>query len=410
MATQRGLAWVLLGGLVVGLLAVSGCQEGAATRAGTVVEPKPVEMPPDAKSAGPETAGSVVDRGRSPDGTLQARVERQWPAEDANTADVERAVETVSGPVELEDEAAVAKAVGPPVELRLRFSPGETAIYTVTTESQKSVEWAGSASTRPATFRGGHTGTRIEMTFEQRVESVGADGDATLAITITALKYTSRVRDAVVLDFDSAAEKDEDMGLAALIGQSYTIQMSAKGEVLSILGAAGAREAAQSGSRGRGTAGKLLSDAEIKDRHAVAALAASTTRQTRAGQTWSDVKTFNFGMMGGKSYERIYTLTEVLQRDAGPAAVLEMKAIPSAATAEAMHEQATASLFAGRFDNTESYTGRGTFDLGSGALLEYSEYLRTEWVVAEPVVTENEAEPAALRMGATHRYRLERVE
>ena len=85
-----------------------------------------------------------------------------------------------------------------------------------------------------------------------------------------------------------------------------------------------------------------------------------------------------------------------------------MNAIPSAATAEAMHEQATMGLFGGRFDNTESYSGRGRLDLGSGQLLEYSEHLQTEWVVAEPVVTEGE--PAALRMAATHRYRLERVE
>jgi hypothetical protein len=387
MTKKRKLAWVLWGGLAVGLL-LAGCQEGEPGAGETLTAE--VEMPyppPDANEANAEAAVEA-------------------PAE-APEAPVVAAVPEPEGP---EDEADVVVEAGPPVELGLRFEAGQSALYKVTTESQKSVEWEGKASTKPKAFQGGQTGNRVEITFEQRVERVDEDGDAIVAITITALNYMGRVRNQVVLEFDSEREQDQGNPMAALVGAGYKVEMSAKGAVLAVIDAEQTRELVRGDTPAHQTAQKLLSRDAIQHRHALPPLEVVEESTVRPGQRWSSNKAFSFGVMGGKTFERIYTLQRVETGDDRRVAVVEMKAIPAVTTAEQVQQQQAASMFAQMFDNTNSYVGRLELDLAVACVESYTEELRSEWVAVDPAAAAGEAEPAALRMGEMRTYRLERVE
>ncbi len=122
-----------------------------------------------------------------------------------------------------------------PVALKLKFSTGQTATYRVTTETQKSLQWMGPASARPASFKDGRSGNHVEITFEQRVREVREDGGAVVDVTIQALKYTGEMRSDTAVDFDSARDKDPNHALARLIGKKYGLQMSARGQVAALL-------------------------------------------------------------------------------------------------------------------------------------------------------------------------------
>jgi hypothetical protein len=231
-------------------------------------------------------------------------------------------------------------AAAPAVELALKFSVGQTATYKVTAETQKSIQWLGPASARPASFKDGRSGNHVEITFEQRVRQVRDDGGAVLDVTIKALKYTGEMRSDTAVDFDSDRDRDPNNSLARLIGKTYGLQMSAQGRVVALLDVEPVRQAVRGGKVGEDTALKLLSDEEIKDRHEITPLAALKENPVRPGQTWSDIRTFSFGMMGAKSFERVYTFKGVEEAQGGRRAVVEMKAIPSAAAAARVHRTA----------------------------------------------------------------------
>jgi hypothetical protein len=295
-----------------------------------------------------------------------------------------------------------------PVELALKFVSGQTGTYKVVSEAQKSVEWLGSPESRPAAFKDGRAGHRVEIMFEQQVQEVREDGSADVQITIEALKYTGGVQGNVGLDFDSARDRDPNNPLAKLIGKSYRLQISAQGQVLALLDVEPVRQAVRGDSLTAGTALKLLSDEVIRERHEIPPLMALKEARVRPGQTWSDIKTFSFAEMGVKSHERVYTLTGLRHAD-GRVAVVKMKAIPSAATAAQVHREQTGGLFSGLADNTGRYEGRLELDLDSGSVRVYSEEMRTEWVVVDPSAAPESGRPPAIKMAAGRLHRIERV-
>ncbi len=359
------------------LLMVSGCQKDQAATATAEIEPQA-----DTKTGAPPQVSTATEE------TPQA-------------TSPEKSVELGERPVpEPEPEA---------VELALKLPAGQAMTYRVTTETQRSVEWMGPALTRPAAFKDSRTGNHIEMTFEQRVREVRDDGGALVEVTIEALEYAGEVQNNVVLDFDSAKNEDPNHPLAKLIGKSYRLEISPRGQVLTLVDVEPVRRAVPGGSPASGTTLKLLSDEEIRDRHEIPPLFALQENPVRPGRNWSDLKTFSFGMMGAKSYERVYTLKEVRQEE-GRSAVVEMKAIPSSALAEEVHKQQTASPLSSLFDNIESYDGRLVLDLGNGQVREYVEQMRTEWVIADPAGAQDGSRPAALKMTARRLHRLERVQ
>ena len=112
--------------------------------------------------------------------------------------------------------------------------------------------------------------------------------------------------------------------------------------------------------------------------------------------------------MGLKGYERVYTLKQV-RPDNGARALVEMKAIPSAAMARQLHKRQSTNLPPGLFDNTDDYRGRLDFDLAAGRIREYGEEMWTEWVMVDPAAMQGAAPPVAVKMGARRLHRLELV-
>ncbi|MFQ6035585.1 MAG: DUF6263 family protein [Sedimentisphaerales bacterium] len=299
----------------------------------------------------------------------------------------------------------------PTVELALKFVPQDSTTYRVITEAEKAVSWEGPLPEKPSAFKGGHTGNRMEMTFTQRIQSIDNQSNAVAKITIKQLKYLAKVRDNVVLDFDSSREKERDNLLSKLIGKSYTIELSPAGRVLKIIDVNEIQAAIKGDSSAHKAASALLSPDTIKKRHAILALPVAEKNQLRKGDNWSDVAVFSFGMMGSKSYEKIYTLKEIKETDHRQIAIIEMNAIPSSEMVEQMHKEQATGLFSNLFDNIETYRGELKFDLTAGKIEKYIEKLRTEWIAVEPFAgQENDKEPAALRMAATRLHHLQKID
>ncbi len=408
MALAGKLAGIVSSVLVFVMLAGAGCQEQRAE--------------PAAPTTGPQAASTPAG--------VDTRENR--PREETPVPPVSQAAPDVK---QEKAEPAKPEPSGPAVELVLKFVPERATTYRITTEYQRSIEWKGSPSAKPkpGVFTDGRTGNHIELTFEQRVMKVQDDGNALLEITIKGLKYVREVENKVVLSFDSSKPEDSENPLAVLIGKGYQVKMSPKGQVVEIANVEPARQAMLGGLPGQNVALRLLSDNEIRDRHEIVALSALKDPQVRPGQTWSSVRTFSFDDLGAKSYERVYTLKQAGRVGLAPPepvgtkvggasptlrsptanaegrlAVVEMKAIPSAALAEELHKRQRANPLARMSDNADSYQGRLVLDLDSGQVREYGEEMRNEWIIADPASVEGQL--AALRMAAWRLQRLERVQ
>jgi hypothetical protein len=301
------------------------------------------------------------------------------------------------------------KEKGPAVLLALKFAPQDSTTYRVVVEADRSVVWEGPLPEKPTGFKGGHTGNRIETTFAQRIQSVDDKGNAIAEIKIEALKYLAKVRDDVVLDFDSSREKDKDNLLAKLIGQSYTIQISPAGQVLQVVDANQARAAVEGSSSAHQTASALFSAEAIKQRHTIPALPPGEKNRLSPGESWSSTATFPFDMMGSKSYEKIYTLKEIKDADDRQFAVADMNAVPSSEMAQELHKEQTTNPLEKMFDTNETYSGQLKLDLTAGKVEKCLEELRIEWVIVDPQAKDDK-EPAALRMSAMRLYSIEKID
>ncbi|MHC4586650.1 MAG: hypothetical protein ACYS3N_19140 [Planctomycetota bacterium] len=298
----------------------------------------------------------------------------------------------------------------PTAQSGLKSAPAGRATYKVTTDSERGVIWEGPLKNKPKSFVGGHSGNKIEMTFTRQTQSVDDEGSSVVKITINALKYLARIRDKIVLDFDSSRETGLDNPLNKLIGQSYTIELTASGQVSNVIDANDARAAVAGSSISSARASQLLSTQAITVQHSIPALPAGDNMQLILGKTWSDIKTFSFGPMGSKSFERIYEIKEINESDGRQIAIAQMNAVPSAAKAKELYkEQSTGSLSA-MFDNTETYTGELRLDLTSGQIEKYIEEFRSDWITVDPTATKQEKEPNMLRMSATRIHRIERID
>ncbi len=296
-----------------------------------------------------------------------------------------------------------------PVTLALKFAPGGSAAYRVIRETDKGVEWKGPESGRPKNFTGGHTANRIEMAFTQHVQNADGADKAVVKITITELKYLAKTKNQVTMDFDSSREKDLNSPLGKLIGQSYTIELTASGQVSKVIDAAEARAAVAGESVLNKTAANLLSDGSIKELHTIPGLPAAGKDQLRTGESWSNLESFSFDLMGAKAYEKVYTLDEIQQVGNSRIAVARMKAVPSAEMAKELHKEQSAAAFSNMFDNTETFTGALKLDLTKGQVQQWNETLETQWFIVDPNPKDPQ-EPAALRMTATRLHSVERID
>ena len=316
----------------------------------------------------------------------------------------------VEAEVKAEEEVVEAEEADT-IALALKFNPGQSATYRVISEAVRTVEWEGELPSEPK-FGGGRRHNRLEMTFTQEIESVDELGNAVARITVKGLKYRSGVEEDRMKEFDSSAVKDPNAPLALLVGQSYTIRIAPTGEVTGVIDATDARTAVRRGSSVPRTALRLLGPMAVKERHTIRALPPAGKNRLRTGDNWSSVKAFSFGLMGSKTYEKVYTLKEVGDAEGHQIATVRMNAIPSAELAEELHRQQAASPFSEEFDDsTSTYTGELKVDLATGEIKKYFEDLRARWVVAIPSDEQEEFKaPAVLRMSDTRVHSLEKID
>ena len=378
--------WVMISVVVI----LAGCEKEAEKAEGPKVEPdqkqvavskppvdaeKPVVQPEPVKTAEPEPVKVVepVKPVVEPEPVKVVEVEKPAPKADA-------------------------------VKITLKFTADDVDTYKVITDADKSVSWEGPDGSKPAAFTGGHTGTRTEVVFTQKIKSVDDKGNATAEITIKSLKYIQKVKDAVAMDFDSENDNHAAKPLAKLIGASYMIELSPAGQMVKIVDATAARTKVADK-----TAQAMVSEAAVKERHSIAALDTGDATDFSAGDKWSNVRTLDFGMMGGKAYERIYTLKGVSDINDAKVAQAKMTAVPSAAKAEELHEQQGAGIFSKMFDNTDTYSGDLQLDLDSGKVLHYVDKLYSEWLAVDPQAAADK-QPDALKMTALRLYQIDKID
>lgn len=289
----------------------------------------------------------------------------------------------------------------------LKFNTGDSATYKVTTEAKQYVKWEGNA---PKDSKGGTNHNKVEMTFNQQVQSVDENGNAVLKITVEALKYFSMRRDELYMNFDSSNVRDPNDPLALLIGQSYTIEMAPTGEVTNVLELTNAQKAVRRGSRVPRVALRLLRPDTTKQRHGLMFLPEAGEENLALNDKWSKLRSFSFGLMGAKAYEKVYTLKEVDDSADGKIANIKMEAIPSTEMAEELHKQQEGENLSERFSSSnDSYKGHLKFNLTNGNIEEYSEELLLEWLAVDSDTKTAAKEPTALKMGVLRTYKLEKI-
>ncbi len=398
---------LFIAGIVL-LLLVFGPGCGRSAKKTSTTDDKAVAII-DTSEKGEAEPEKAVETAVKPDKAAEVKVEPEKIVE--TKVEPEKTVETKVEPektVETKGEPEKDKLA---VTLALKFTPDDLTTYRVTSEAEKSVLWDGPPPTKPSAFKGGSTGNKIEMTFAQRIKTVDDKGIAVAEITIKQLKYLAKVRDSVVLDFDSSRQADQDNPLNKLIGKSYSIEVTPAGQVSKIIDITEAQAAVNGGSQAHKAAQSLLAGDVVKQRHTIPALPAGETKQLSKGDKWSSLKTFDFGMMGSKSYERVYELEGVQDSDKGRVALATMKAVPSSENAAELHKEQATGFLSKLFDNTEEYTGRLRLDLSAGKVDEYTEDLKSQWLAVDPEAAQkDEKEPAALKMAAIRFHHIERVD
>ncbi|MGA2916700.1 MAG: hypothetical protein ABSE89_11810 [Sedimentisphaerales bacterium] len=309
---------------------------------------------------------------------------------------------------EAKKEAKLTLPKGGKDKMMLRFSPQQETNYKVVSESTKDYSFV-QPSINKSKER--HTVWRTEMVFAQKIESVDRQGNATADITIKKLKYLSQDPEGKMLDFDSAAESGKKDALFVIIGQSYKIKITPDGKV-EVIDAKAAREAVKGESSAAKIAGRLLSDDEIIGRHQVLALNDAGKNPAKKGDKWSTVAASPAGMLRPKTFEKVYTLTDIKKGNGSNIATVTMEGSPSSKhIPEGSEKESVTSFFANMFDEKDNYNGKMVLNLTAGEIENYQELLKVEWLAVEPLKEkESDKTPDQLTMGFTNLYSIEKTE
>jgi uncharacterized lipoprotein NlpE involved in copper resistance len=311
-------------------------------------------------------------------------------------------------------QAAVPGAAQKPaaVKIELKPTPGEKTSYKITTGASRSIKWQGPVPGNSA-FEETSNEDRVEMAVTQEVQSVDAEGRAVVKVTINRLKYLSIVKNKPIMDFDSTRPSDSKVSLAGLIGQSYTIEVEPNNQVFSVLDLNSITDVVGGHAASDRMGRNIVSPEAIKERHSTLLLPQSGGEQFGPGAKWSRIKTFSFGLMGIKSYEKVYTLKSIQEAAGHQVVAVDMNAIPTSEIEEKFRNQQSGADFPKMFDTSETYTGTGDIDLTAGRINSYRENLQASWVAALPPKAGTAAdsnEPVVLRMTSSRDYNLEKID
>jgi hypothetical protein len=327
----------------------------------------------------------------------------------------------------------------PPIEMKLNLAPKSETVYKVVTDSTKDYQFIQPSINKT---KERHTSQDVEMVFAQNIESVDKQGNATANITIKELRYLSQGSEGVITDFNSLSEKDKSDPLMKLIGASYKIKISPRGTV-AVLDASAARSILKEGSAAA-VATRFFSDEEIARRHQVMAMfdadkcqspkdraknakAAASNKKSdsktskkvsnsngpcKKGYQWSSLAASPAGMLRPKTFEKVYTLSDLKTQDKQTIAVVDMNAAPSSKRAENMNEKEQQAMiyFSNMFDEKDNYSGKMVINLTTGIIDSYQETLKVEWLAAENADEQkSDKGPDQLTMGFTYIYSIKKV-
>lgn len=291
---------------------------------------------------------------------------------------------------------------GPSATLSLKFAPDETATYKATTELIKDYRFE-QPSLGKLTEQ--QTKTAITEEYSQTVQSVHEDGSADLQITIKGLKVNLVNKNELQLAFDSHDEKDQDSPLMKLIGKSYTIRMTPAGKV-KVLDTKKTMAAVTS-SYEKGIAKIILDSKNIVARHSILALPADSARTFSVKNSWKEIAPSPPGLLAPKSFEKVYTVTDVKDN----VATVSMVAAESAEPAEGMIQAGGMGPLAKMFDNKDDYTGSMQVDLTGNQVLNFEETLVSSYVAQQmPENGDPEKGPDVLTMRLTNRVQVSKLD
>jgi hypothetical protein len=295
------------------------------------------------------------------------------------------------------------------VRVAIKPRPDDLTTYKVTTESKRTINWEGAVPNKQ-TFKEQRNESKVELVYTQRILAVDEEGKAAARITIKSLKCSSVVKNETMVDFDSTRPADANNPLAKMIGQSYSIESTPDNRIPTVFDLSGARTAVGGVLPASQMGLKILSPEVIQERHGTLSLPAAGEDLLVKGDSWKKIKTFSFGMMGVKSFEKIYTLSDIKDTGGRQIVHIDMNAIPTAEIERYFTPEEPTGGIPKMFDSTDTYKGEAEVDLTSGWVEKCREELRASWVTALPAEEQDpNREPVVLKMSETHLYDLERV-
>ena len=295
------------------------------------------------------------------------------------------------------------------VKIALRPTIGELATYKITTQARRTTKWQGPVPDK-AVFEENFNEEWVEMVLTQRIQSVDPNGIAIALVTIDGVKCRYSNKSTASVDFDSSRRSDANNPIMKLIGKTYRIEFSPWNNISAVDDLPSAMMTMKDGTPSGQAGVSILYPEAIIERHGAMQLPEPGQEMLKPGDKWSRIKTFAFGKMGLKSYEKVCTLKEI--RDAGgrKIAVIDMNAIPASEVEPKYRGQQAEVDVPKTFDTNDSYTGEGEFDLKAGRIENYHEDLEASWVVALPAKQQGDTgEPVVLKMSAARVYSIERV-
>jgi len=291
----------------------------------------------------------------------------------------------------------------PSARIALTFAPNQTISYESSSQMIKDVEFD-----QPSLKKNkkDQTSTTITVKFDQTVKKTQPDGTAITDIVIKAVQCKLVNKNELRYEFDSAGEKAKSDSLNNLIGQSYRIAVHPDGTV-KVVDAAKARAVVVSGD-GQKIAQKILSDETILERHQLPL--PETGKDTVAAQkNWTHVVPSPPGLLAPKTFEKIYTLSEISK---------DNKAMVTMSAKESLTQKAEGQknagdnmdIFAKIFDNRDEFTGKLVLNLSNGTAEEYEEKLVSSYLAQDkPKDSAPDAAPDTLVMRLTYGISLKKI-
>ncbi len=299
-------------------------------------------------------------------------------------------------------------------QVKLNYSAGDVQTYKVSSASIKDFKFEQPSLTPPKIDQQ-QSGTTVDVVFDQKIDSVEADGSAIATITIKEVSYIVKDKDDLRFDFDSQREADKKKPFAKVIGQSYQIKISPDGSVETI-DAKAAGEAVTTGFAGQ-IAKAFFGDKRIVSRHEVLSL--PKTDSTTVGlfivdDYWTKlVPSPPRQLLAPKTFEKVYVLSSIEDSEGSRILTVTLNGTESGEVAPGAPKQAAGSMgfFANMFDADESYTGKLVLDADAGKIKEYGERLAVKYVAMEmPQGGDESKGPDTLMMGFTHEISVEIIE